>query len=53
MGSVNGIEADPRAPDTRAIRMLNECDVNLDGDGVYGASSKANDEFFTTPPSSI
>ncbi len=27
VGGENGIEADPSAPDTRTIRMLNECDV--------------------------
>ncbi len=44
-GSANDIEDDPRAPDARTIRILNECDASVDGDGVCGGSSEANEDY--------
>ncbi len=43
MGSANDIEADPRAPDARTIRILNECDMSVDG--VCGGSGEANKDY--------
>ncbi len=53
MGSVNDMEDYLRAPDIRTIRILNECDVNVDGDGVCGGSTEANEDVFAVPLSSI
>jgi hypothetical protein len=50
---VNDKEDYPRAPDIRTIRILNECDVNVDGDGVCGGSTEANEDVFAVPLSSM